>query len=320
MRGIDPREETLPFFKALNGSPCNLVSFLLNICMCYLFMELSLGKLFRLLATIAILSAASLAKGQQAQYFYTYIDPNGKKLINNMPPNYMKGKGYTLIDVRTGPSIRLAISQKQMSLVLRSPEMIALIDKIAAEHSVDTWLVRAVIQAESAFYEKARSKAGAQGLMQLIPATAARFGVVDPFDPVQNITGGVKYLRWLTDYFGNDFTKVIAAYNAGENAVTRHNGVPPFAETRAYVPKVMKLWKNKSVVEDPEAKGAIDYLNKGRGGFAVSSNPSPIGLAAEPAPTPNTARRPLYRWEDEHGRPSITDSPPPKGAKNVKVY
>jgi len=275
-----------------------------------------LGKPFRLLATIAILSAASLARGQQAQYFYTYIDRNGKKLINNMPPNYMRDKGYTLIDVSTGPSIRLAITQRQMSLVLRSPEMIALIDKISAEHGVDTWLVRAVIQAESAFYEKARSKAGALGLMQLIPATAARFGVVDPFDPVQNITGGVKYLRWLTEYFRNDFTKVIAAYNAGENAVNRHNGIPPFAETRAYVPKVMNLWKNKSVVEDPAAKGAIDYLNKGRGGFTVAANPG----AAEPAPAPTAARRPLYRWEDEKGRPSITDTPPPKDAKNVKVY
>ncbi|MDR2561552.1 MAG: transglycosylase SLT domain-containing protein [Holophagales bacterium] len=287
--------------------------------MSHLFTELPLGKLFRLLlATIAILSAASLAKGQQAQYFYTYIDHNGKKMINNMPPNYMRGKGYTLVDVTTGPSIRLAITQRQMSLVLRSPEMIALIDKISAEHGVDTWLVRAVIQAESAFYEKARSKAGALGLMQLIPATAARFGVVDPFDPVQNITGGVKYLRWLMDYFGNDFTKVIAAYNAGENAVNRHNGIPPFAETRAYVPKVMNLWKNKSVVEDPAAKGAIDYLNKGKGGFTVAANSSAAKPAAEPAPT--AARKPLYRWEDEKGRPSITDSPPPKGAKNVKVY
>jgi len=283
-------------------------------------MELSLGKPFRLLATIAILSAPSLAVGQQAQYFYTYRDPNGKKLINNMPPTYMRGKGYTLVDVTTGPTIRLAISRSQMSQVLRSPEMIALIDKISAEHGVDTWLVRAVVQAESAFYEKARSRAGAQGLMQLIPATAARFGVVDPFDPVQNITGGVKYLRWLMEHFDHDFTKVIAAYNAGENAVARHNGIPPFAETRAYVPKVMNLWKNKSVVEDPAAKGAIDYLSKGRGGFAVGADSGPALKTAEPTPEPPAARRPIYRWEDERGRHSITDSPPPKGARNVKIY
>ncbi len=89
--------------------------------MSYLFMELSLGRLFRLLATIAALSAPSLAIGQQAQYFYTYKDANGKKLINNFPPSYMKGKGYTLVDVTTGPSIRLAISRSQMSQVLAQP-------------------------------------------------------------------------------------------------------------------------------------------------------------------------------------------------------
>jgi len=290
-----------------------------------LFMELffaepSLGRLPWLFAAVATLSASLPAFGQKAQYFYTYIDRSGKKLINNMPPNYMRGKGYTLIDVTTGP-IRLAISQSQMSQVLRSPEMIAMIDKVSAEHGVDTWLVRAVIQAESAFYEKARSKAGALGLMQLIPATAARFGVVDPFDPVQNITGGVKYLRWLMEHFGNDFTKVIAAYNAGENAVAKHNGIPPFAETRAYVPKVMNLWKNKSVVADPSAKGAIDYLNKGRGGFAVgagNANSATAQNAEEPKPAP--VRRPIYSWEDEYGRRSITDTQPPKGARNVRIY
>jgi hypothetical protein len=154
--------------------------------------------------------------------------------------------------------------------------------------------------------------------MQLIPATAARFGVVDPFDPVQNITGGAKYLRWLMEHFGNDFTKVIAAYNAGENAVARHNGIPPFAETKAYVPKVMNLWKNKSVVEDPKAKGAIDHLNKGSGGFSVGANSGPTKSADEPKPPP--APRTLYYWEDEQGRPSITDKQPPKGAKNVKIY
>ena len=247
------------------------------------------------------------------QYYYTYEDSSGKKLINNLPPDYMKGKGYRLIDVKAG-TIKSAITNTQMSQVIRSPEMISLIDKISGEHGVDTWLVRAVIQAESAFYERARSRAGALGLMQLIPATAARFGVVDPFDPVQNITGGVKYLRWLMDHFKNDFTKVIAAYNAGENAVKKYNGIPPYAETRAYVPKVMNLWKNKSVVADPKAKGSIDYLNQGSGGFVVNEN-ADVPSTPKPAPPP-----PMYYWEDAEGRPSITDRPPPKGAKNIKKY
>ena len=282
---------------------------------------------FRLSALAMAFLFSLFAQGQTTQYFYTYEDSSGKKLINNLPPDHMKGKGYRLIDVRAG-SVRPAITNAQMSRVLRSPELISLVDKISADHGVDTWLVRAVIQAESAFYERARSRAGALGLMQLIPATAARFGVVDPFDPTQNITGGVKYLRWLMDHFNNDFTKVIAAYNAGENAVKKYNGIPPYAETRAYVPKVMNLWKNKSVVPDPRAQGSIDYLNRGSGGFAVATNGtgnaddangansnSTTHVAQKPAP-----RTPMYSWEDAHGRISITDKAPPKGAKNVKVY
>ena len=280
---------------------------------------------FRYFVLILVFSLPLLAQRQAQQYYYTYVDRNGKKLINNLPPDYMRGKGYVLRDVKAGP-IKLAITKSQMSQVLRSPELIALIDHIADEHGVDTWLVRAIIQAESAFYENAYSKKGAMGLMQLIPATAERFGVIDPFDPVQNITGGVKYIRWLIDHFKHDYTKVIAAYNAGENAVKKHNGVPPFAETRAYVPKVKRLWENKSVVADPKASGAMDYLKKGQGGFlsdtkaslrSADNSASPSGLPPEQEVSP---RKPLYYWEDANGKPSISDKPPPKDARNVKVY
>ena len=100
-------------------------------------------------------------------------------------------------------------------------------------------LALAVIAVESSGRADAESHAGAQGLMQLIPATAARFGVADSFDPAQNIKGGVAYLDWLLGEFGGDPILAIAAYNAGEGAVRRHGGVPPFAETRDYVPKVL---------------------------------------------------------------------------------
>ena len=86
------------------------------------------------------------------------------------------------------------------------------------------------------------SPKGAQGLMQLIPETAARFGVKDASDPVQNIKGGVAYLDWLMDQFDLDPVMVLAAYNAGEGAVTANDGVPPYAETRDYVPKVLAAW------------------------------------------------------------------------------
>ncbi|MEZ5733010.1 MAG: lytic transglycosylase domain-containing protein [Paracoccaceae bacterium] len=103
-------------------------------------------------------------------------------------------------------------------------------------------LVLAVIGIESSGRIDAVSPAGATGLMQLIPATAERFGVSDSVDPVQNIKGGVAYLDWLMTEFDRDPVLVLAAYNAGENAVKSNGGVPPFAETRAYVPKVLAAW------------------------------------------------------------------------------
>ncbi len=104
-------------------------------------------------------------------------------------------------------------------------------------------LVLAVIGIESAGRADAVSSAGAQGLMQLIPATAERFGVTDSTDPVQNIKGGVAYLDWLMKRFDRDPLMVLAAYNAGEGAVDKNAGIPPYPETRDYVPKVLAAWQ-----------------------------------------------------------------------------
>ena len=109
---------------------------------------------------------------------------------------------------------------------------------VVARHGVDEALVRAIIHAESAFNPNAISRVGAQGLMQLMPATATRFGVTDAFTPAQNIDGGVGYLAWLSARFGGDLTKVAAGYNAGEGAVDRFNGVPPYQETMLFVERV----------------------------------------------------------------------------------
>ena len=127
------------------------------------------------------------------------------------------------------------------------------VNRIAAEHGreilaatigtqVSPALALAVIAAESAGQPDAESHAGAQGLMQLIPATAARFGVADAFDPGQNIAGGVAYLDWLMTEFDRDPILVLAAYNAGEGAVRRAGGVPDYDETRTYVPRVLAAW------------------------------------------------------------------------------
>ncbi len=108
-------------------------------------------------------------------------------------------------------------------------------------YGVDRSLVRAVIHAESAFQPNAISIAGAQGLMQLMPDTAVRFNVTNPFDARQNIRGGVRYLAWLLKHFNGNQTLALAGYNAGEASVEEYNGVPPYAETRFYVSRVQSL-------------------------------------------------------------------------------
>lgn len=115
----------------------------------------------------------------------------------------------------------------------------AVIDRVAREHGVDVKLVRAVIQVESAYRETARSRKGAIGLMQLMPQTARQYAVADPYDPVANIQGGIRYLKTLLERWPRDLA--LAAYNAGETAVQRFRGIPPYPETRAYVARILQL-------------------------------------------------------------------------------
>jgi len=114
------------------------------------------------------------------------------------------------------------------------------IREVASRYGMSAELVAAVIEAESEFNPRAVSRKGAQGLMQLMPETAATLGVDDPFDPRANIEAGVRHLRALMDRFGNDLPLVLAAYNAGEVAVIKYRGVPPYRETRAYVKRILK--------------------------------------------------------------------------------
>jgi soluble lytic murein transglycosylase-like protein len=114
---------------------------------------------------------------------------------------------------------------------------------LAPEYGVDPRLAMAVIAVESGFRANAVSPRNAQGLMQLIPATAQRFRVRNPFDPEANVRGGLAYLRWLLTRFHGDVQLVAAAYNAGEGAVERHGGVPPFRETQVYVQRIAALYR-----------------------------------------------------------------------------
>ena len=118
----------------------------------------------------------------------------------------------------------------------------ALVMRMAPDYGLQPALVLAVIEAESNFNSQALSPKNAQGLMQLIPETAERFGVRDPYDPVQNLRGGMAYLRWLLAYFQGDVRLTLAGYNAGEGAVVRYGDVPPYAETRAYVDRITRAY------------------------------------------------------------------------------
>jgi len=132
------------------------------------------------------------------------------------------------------------------------PEINELIHRTASRFEVDPQLVHAIIKVESEYNPRAVSRQGAMGLMQLIPATAQRFGVANPFDPKQNIEGGVTYLKYLLNLFGGDLALSLAAYNAGENAVRRTGGIPWITETRDYVRKVTELYSPRTLV--PPAK------------------------------------------------------------------
>lgn len=119
---------------------------------------------------------------------------------------------------------------------------ISLINEWAPQYNLDANLVEAVVAVESNYDRFAVSKKGAQGLMQLIPATAKRFGVRDSFDPADNIRGGIRYLNFLMSYFQGNLEHALAAYNAGEKTVVRYRGVPPYPETQRYIRKVTSLY------------------------------------------------------------------------------
>jgi hypothetical protein len=120
-----------------------------------------------------------------------------------------------------------------------------LVQSISREHSVDPKLVDALVRVESSYNPNAVSRRGAMGLMQLMPATAKRLGVDDPFDPEKNIRGGVREFSRLLDQYSGNLQFALAAYNAGEGAVARHRGVPPYTETRDYVSRILTIYTGK---------------------------------------------------------------------------
>jgi hypothetical protein len=135
-----------------------------------------------------------------------------------------------------------------------------IVRRLAPEYRVHPQFALAIIRAESNFNPNARSPKNAQGLMQLIPETSARFNVRKPYDPVQNVRGGLAYLRWLLAYFRGNVSLVAAAYNAGEGTVDRYRGIPPYAETRAYVQQIRRHFRKDQHPYDAKVTGPSPEL------------------------------------------------------------
>jgi hypothetical protein len=184
------------------------------------------------------------------------------------------------------------------------------IDAASSLHQVSPDLVRAVIAVESEFDQWAVSSKGAQGLMQLMPPTARRFGVADPFDARQNIVAGAQYLRILLDQFQGDVALALAAYNAGENAVVRYRGIPPYRETRGYVHKVQDLLGTGFRTTPPPASAASFYVPSAAASTLRSTT---ARTPARPRRIEPARPRIYYRWRDERGTSHVAEAPPPEG-------
>ena len=183
---------------------------------------------------------------------YSWREPDGTLVLSNTP---RAGAMSTYAVAHTSSPIRTT----RATTSPRAERFEPIISATAAEHGVRPDLVRAVIQAESAFDPLARSHKGAMGLMQLMPATAAELNVRDPYDPEQNIQGGVAYLKSLLVLYDNDEELALAAYNAGRGAVDKYDGVPPYRETRQYIARI----KNHASVSKakPPVNRKVEIVN-----------------------------------------------------------
>lgn len=218
------------------------------------------------LAFSVMLVAAASAGSVLGQRVYSYVDENGVRVFTNIPPKNAPG---------VAPSQQNAVENPPGPSAVAKYDPI--IRKYADQLKLDPQLVQSMIASESAFNSRAVSRKGAQGLMQLMPATASRLGVRNPFDPEENIRGGMAHLRTLLDTFNNDLTLSLAAYNAGENLVQRIKRVPNYAETRAYIKTVTSRY--------------------GRSAMKAAQPPEP-------------GKPPLYKFIDENGFLNLTNIPP----------
>jgi soluble lytic murein transglycosylase-like protein len=204
------------------------------------------GKVDEVLGA-AWFQAAAAAKYPRASQQIASLGAGGLDL-DQTPECVLSGEMVARRIPRTPRSPRTGIASKTSSSLdssvvvrdLEKKDIKGLVRRLAPDYRLDADLVLAVIEAESNFNPAARSPKNAQGLMQLIPATASRFGVKNVWDPVDNLRGGMSYLRWLLDHFDGDVELALAGYNAGEQAVHQYRGIPPYPETQGYVKRITR--------------------------------------------------------------------------------
>ena len=194
------------------------------------------------LVSLLLLVCLTLAAPVWSASIYVYVNQSGSRLITDHPRSDLIG--YTLVK-RYGADDYFGLADRPStgtrSFKTRSSQYDDLIVTKAAKFGIEPALLKAIVHIESSFNADALSPKGAMGLMQLMPATAQRYGVTSRRDPVESLEGGGRYMRDLLRQFDQDLELALAAYNAGENAVVKYEGIPPYPETRAYVSNVMAL-------------------------------------------------------------------------------
>ncbi|MDQ7015953.1 MAG: lytic transglycosylase domain-containing protein [Gammaproteobacteria bacterium] len=195
-----------------------------------------------LLKTVTI-TIALLSFGSQAEQIYIYKERDGTQWITNHRLKSQAGR-YKFVKYHGRPTATRSCHKVTRSILnQRAKKYQQIIEHAAKKHSVSKHLIRAIIEVESCFDEKAHSRVGAQGLMQLMPKTAKYLGVTNSLNGKQNIEAGVRYYAELQRRFNYNYKMAIAAYNAGPTAVEKYQGIPPYKETQGYVKKVLKKYR-----------------------------------------------------------------------------
>ena len=217
-------------------------------------------KFFSKIGVLVILGASTAFAGEIAVLSNGFsIRHDHRAVLQQVTRLYLTNGNDSYVDIPTADIVRF---DKDNTPALRPrtpaparPDVSDAVSAASSRHQLDSDFITSVIHAESSFNPHAVSPKGAQGLMQLMPGTASKLGVENPFDPTANVDGGTHYLRELLDYYHGDMAKTLAAYNAGPQRVAQYHGVPPYRETHAYVAKVIREFNRKKLAEQRARAG-----------------------------------------------------------------